>query len=163
MYACPMHPGQFTVPASDNPDIVNRSIEEFEYPWISTGWMGYGKKFRTLNQCSIPDAKVPEGIKSVPTGYSRSKKHNQQSKTKKTPGTEHILNSGHCGLVLDIHHHWCREGEYIEVTDDRVKRVIDSWRGVCPAMHYSISPMKTVGDWTQKAKLRAHSDMSIPC
>lgn len=26
-----MHPGQFTVLASDNPDIVNRSIEEFEY------------------------------------------------------------------------------------------------------------------------------------
>ena len=26
-----MHPGQFTVLASDNPDIVERSIEEFEY------------------------------------------------------------------------------------------------------------------------------------
>ena len=25
------HPGQFTVLASDNPDVVNRSIEEFEY------------------------------------------------------------------------------------------------------------------------------------
>ena len=26
-----MHPGQFTVLASDNPDVVNRSVEEFEY------------------------------------------------------------------------------------------------------------------------------------
>ena len=31
-----MHPGQFTVLASDNPDIVSRSIEEFEYHcWLS--------------------------------------------------------------------------------------------------------------------------------
>ena len=46
----------------------------------------------------------------------------------------------HVALVLDIHHHWCHSGgEYIEVNDDRVKRIIDSWRGVRPAMHYSVS------------------------
>ena len=43
-----MHPGQFTVLASDNPDIVNRSIEEFEYHVDIVRWMGYGKKFVTL-------------------------------------------------------------------------------------------------------------------
>ena len=35
-----MHPGQFTVLASDNPDIVNRSIEEFEYHADIIRWMG---------------------------------------------------------------------------------------------------------------------------
>jgi UV DNA damage endonuclease len=36
------HPGQFTVLASDNPDIVERSIEEFEYHADMVRWMGYG-------------------------------------------------------------------------------------------------------------------------
>ena len=85
----------------------------------------------------------------------------------------------HCALVLDIHHHWVRTGEYIQANDDRVKRVIDSWRGVRPTMHYShsrdewLSPaypdgnmhegihdMQTLLDkGCKKQKLRAHSDM----
>ena len=80
----------------------------------------------------------------------------------------------HVALVLDIHHHWCHSGgEYIEVNDDRVKRIIDSWRGVRPAMHYSVSREDYItGHRTdvrpdfqnlltqgyKKAKLRAHSD-----
>jgi UV DNA damage endonuclease len=80
----------------------------------------------------------------------------------------------HVALVLDIHHHWCREGEYIQPTDDRFKRVIDSWRGVRPAIHYSYSRDTALPEGFahdsmlhfpdlleaghKKAKLRAHSD-----
>jgi UV DNA damage endonuclease len=39
-----MHPGQFTVLASDNPDIVNRSIEEFEYHECSPKIISRGEK-----------------------------------------------------------------------------------------------------------------------
>jgi UV DNA damage repair endonuclease len=75
--------------------------------------------------------------------------------------------------VLDIHHHWIREGEYIQANDDRIKKVIDSWRGVRPTIHYSVSredvlvnhPVDVLPDHNQltidgfkKAKLRAHSD-----
>jgi UV DNA damage endonuclease len=78
-----------------------------------------------------------------------------------------------CALVLDIHHHWINSGEYIEPTDDRVKRIIDSWRGVRPVIHYSVSreehlvnhPTDTVPSLDalmesghKKAKLRAHSN-----
>jgi UV DNA damage endonuclease len=41
--------------------------------------------------------------------------------------------------VLDIHHHWIATGEYIEPDDTRFKRVVDSWRGVRPVIHYSVS------------------------
>ena len=59
------------------------------------------------------------------------------------------------------------------MNDDRVKRVIDSWRGVRPAMHYSVSRedyitrhrtdvtpdfQKLLEQGYKKAKLRAHSD-----
>jgi len=38
-----MHPGQFTVLASDRPDVVENSIKEFEYHADIIRWMGYGK------------------------------------------------------------------------------------------------------------------------
>ena len=40
------HPGQFTVLASVNPGIVERSIEEFEYHTDMARWMGYGQTFQ---------------------------------------------------------------------------------------------------------------------
>ena len=79
----------------------------------------------------------------------------------------------HVALVLDIHHHWVNTGEYIEPQDDRVKRVIDSWRGTRPALHYSVSREDVLVDHDRgtrpdlaellargykKQKLRAHSD-----
>jgi UV DNA damage repair endonuclease len=78
-----------------------------------------------------------------------------------------------CALVLDIHHHWINRGEYIEPTDPRFKRVCDSWRGVRPVCHYSVSREDYLVDHDstiapdhpgllaegyKKQKLRAHSD-----
>ena len=47
-----MHPGQFTVLASASDDIVNRSIEEFEYHVDVIRWMGYGKQFQDF-KCNV--------------------------------------------------------------------------------------------------------------
>lgn len=79
----------------------------------------------------------------------------------------------HCALVLDIHHHWINTGEYIEPTDPKFKRVVESWRGVRPVIHYSVSREDVLVDHAPttkpdlkalkslgftSAKLRAHSD-----
>jgi hypothetical protein len=76
-------------------------------------------------------------------------------------------------LVLDIHHHWINTGEYIDPSDSRVQRVIESWRGVRPTCHYSVSRedilvdhdagtrpdlAELLGRGYKKQKLRAHSD-----
>ena len=76
-------------------------------------------------------------------------------------------------LTLDIHHHWINTGEYIEPMDPRAQRVVESWRGVRPALHYSVSredvlvghDPRTRPDLDallaggfKKQKLRAHSD-----
>jgi hypothetical protein len=66
-----------------------------------------------------------------------------------------------------------REGEYLAPSSEQVQRVVDSWRGVRPTLHYSVSRE----DWLvghdplvapdyklllengyRKQKLRAHSD-----
>ena len=172
-----MHPGQFTVLASDNPEIVERSIEEFEYHTDVIRWMGYGRTFQDF-KCNvhISGRQGPAGIKhAVDTRLSQEARNsitieNDENKW----GLEHSLELvDTCALVLDVHHHWCREGEYISPTDDRFARVIDSWRGVRPVIHYSVSREDVLVDFPtneqpdmktllesgyKKAKLRAHSD-----
>ena len=172
-----MHPGQFTVLASDSEDIVERSIEEFEYHVDCIRWMGYGKQFQDF-KCNvhISGRKGPQGIKDAlkrlsPEARNTITIENDENKW----GLDASLElADDVALVLDIHHHWCREGEYIEPTDDRFARVIDSWRGVRPVIHYSYSrnewlPADFAHDTMpnmsalleegyKKAKLRAHSD-----
>ena len=172
-----MHPGQFTVLASDNEDIVNRSIEEFEYHADIIRWMGYGKSWQDF-KCNvhISGRKGPAGIKDV---LPRLSPEARNSITIENDENSWGLDSSlelekDVALVVDIHHHWCHSGgEYIDPDDDRIKRIIDSWRGIRPAMHYSVSredllvdhPKDKRPDFQQlleqgfkKAKLRAHSD-----
>jgi len=60
------HPGQFTVLASDNSDIVNRSIEEFEYHADMARYMGYGKSFQDFKiNVHISGRAGPEGIRAA--------------------------------------------------------------------------------------------------
>jgi UV DNA damage endonuclease len=137
--------------------------------------LGYGKRFQDF-KCNvhISGRKGPQGIidalkRLSPEARNTITIENDENKW----GLEHSLELvDHCALVLDIHHHWCREGEYIRPTDDRYKRVIDSWRSVRPAIHYSYSRAEWVDhidnelpnmqtlleSGYKKAKLRAHSD-----
>ena len=170
-----MHPGQFTVLASDNPDIVERSIEEFEYHTDVLRWMGYGQTFQDF-KCNvhISGRRGPQGIKDAlkrlsPEARNTITIENDENKW----GVDASLElANDLALVLDIHHAWCNEGSYIQPTDDRYKRIVDSWRGVRPVIHYSYSREEWVGhinnelpnfatlleSGTKKAKLRAHSD-----
>jgi UV DNA damage repair endonuclease len=171
-----MHPGQFTVLASENPGIVERSIEEFEYHADMVRWMGYGKTFQDFKiNVHISGKQGPQGIISAlqrltPEARNCITIENDEN----CWGIDSSLElEKHCALVLDIHHHWIRTGDYIQPSDDRVLRVIDSWRGVRPTMHYSVSredylvahdtatkPVMSnlIELGYKKQKLRAHSD-----
>ena len=171
-----MHPGQFTVLASDNPDIVNRSIEEFEYHVDVARWMGYGRQYQDFKiNVHIAGRKGPAGILDA---YPRLSPEARNTITIENDemswGIEASIELAHkLALVLDIHHHWVKTGEYIQPTDDRFSRIIDSWRGVRPVIHYSVSREDILVDFDankkptmdmlllegyKKAKLRAHSD-----
>ena len=170
------HPGQFTVLASDNPDIVDRSIEEFEYHADMARYMGYGKSFQDLKiNVHISGRAGPAGIKAAISRLSPEARNCLTIENDEISwGIDSSLElANDCALVLDIHHHYIHTGEYIENNDDRIKRIIDSWRGVRPACHYSVSreDLLTGHSPTQlpdlqtllesgykKGKLRAHSD-----
>ena len=177
------HPGQFCVLASDNDDIVERSIDEFEYHVNMARWMGYGEQFQDF-KCNvhISGRKGYQGIIDV---LPRLSPEARNIITIENDEMCHGLDASlmlkdHVALVLDIHHHWIRDEEYIQANDDCVKMVIDSWRGVRPTLHYSYSRDEWLDQSTRidegnrhdslhsipdllesgakKQKLRAHSD-----
>jgi UV DNA damage repair endonuclease len=170
------HPGQFTVLASSNPGIVDRSIEEFEYHTDMARWMGYGKTFQDFKiNVHISGREGPEGIRRALTKLSPEARNcitiENDEMTWGIDSSIELVKD--CALVLDIHHHWINSGEYIEANDDRVKRIIDSWRGVRPVIHYSVSredclvnhpghirpDLSTLlAQGYKKQKLRAHSE-----
>ena len=170
------HPGQFTVLASDNPGIVDRSIEEFEYHADMARWMGYGREFQDFKiNVHISGRQGPEGIRRA---YQRLSPEARNCITIENEEISYGLDdclgiSDIVPIVLDIHHHWIREGEYIQRDDVRINRVIDSWRGRRPVAHYSVSREDVVVNHAvdvkpdlalllesgyKRQKLRAHSD-----
>lgn len=172
------HPGQFCVLASDNPGVVENSIQEFEYHCDIIRYMGFGKTFQDF-KCNvhIGGKGGPDGIKAALTKLSSVARNvitieNDEFKWGVDSSLELV---DHCALVLDIHHHWIRTGCYLDPGDDIVKRMSDSWRGVRPVIHYSLSREEHIEDcWDPdilpdldqlvsvhgytKTKLRAHSD-----
>ena len=170
------HPGQFTVLASVNPGIVDRSIDEFEYHADLARWMGFGKTFQDLKiNVHISGKEGPDGIRRAYARLSSEARNCITIENEENAwGLDDCLTiSDIVPIVLDIHHHWIREGQYVSATDSRVDRVVDSWRGVRPTLHYSLSREDYLVDHNtgvmpdhntllesghKKQKLRAHSD-----
>lgn len=170
------HPGQFCVLASENPQIVDNSIMEFEYHCDLIRYMGYGREFQDF-KCNvhIGGKQGPDGIKRALKLLSREARNTLTIENAEfTWGLQHSLELvDHCALVLDIHHHWINTGEYIEANNPKLERIRDSWRGVRPVIHYSVSREDHLPDHSTSArpslrdlkaagltsaKLRAHSD-----
>lgn len=170
------HPGQFCVLGSENPNIVEQSIKEFEYHADMAKWMGYGQKFQDFKiNVHISGKAGPAGVRNA---FGRLSPEARNCITIENDEISWGLDASlelanDIALVLDLHHHWVKTGEYIEKNDDRIKSVIDSWRGVRPVVHYSVSredyltghPRHThphlpslMESGYKKQHLRAHSD-----
>ena len=168
------HPGQFCVLASENPNVVENSIEEFEYHADLARYMGFARKFQDF-KCNVHiGGKLgPQGILDVLNRLSPESRNiiaieNDEFKW----GIESSIELGrHVALTLDIHHHWIRTGEYFDASDYDI--VLESWRGVRPTIHYSCSREDVLVDHCTttlpnydelmasgftRTKLRAHSD-----
>jgi UV damage endonuclease UvdE len=170
------HPGQFTVLASDNPGIVQNSLEEFEYHVDMARFMGYGQKFQDFKiNVHISGRQGPDGIRAAYQRLSPEAKNCITIENEENAwGLDDCISiSDIVPIVLDIHHHWCREGSYVDPSDARIARIVDSWRGVRPVIHYSVSRedvlvghsetvlpdmASLLSAGNKKQKLRAHSD-----
>jgi UV DNA damage repair endonuclease len=170
------HPGQFTVLASASEEIINNSIKEFEYHVDMARCMGYGKEFQDIKiNVHISGKRGPQGIKDVVGRLSPEARNSITIENDEISwGIEASLELvDTCALVLDLHHHWVKTGEYINANDPRIQKIIDSWRGIRPTLHYSVSREDylinhardtlpnchaLIESGSNKQKLRAHSD-----
>jgi UV DNA damage repair endonuclease len=139
-------------------------------------YMGYGKSFQDFKiNVHISGKQGPEGIRRA---YQRLSPEARNCIT--IENEENAWGLDDCielsdlvPIVLDIHHHWIKTGEYISALDPRVDRVVQSWRGIRPTMHYSVSRedylvghnnlcapdyQTLLETGYKKQKLRAHSD-----
>jgi UV DNA damage repair endonuclease len=138
--------------------------------------MGYGSSFQDFKiNVHIAGRAGPAGIKAALRRLSPEARNCITIENDEMSwGIESSLElADDLALVLDVHHHWVKTGEYISAEDDRVKKVIDSWRGVRPVIHFSVSredvlvnhdtnnrPIleSLLNSGYKKAKLRAHSN-----
>jgi len=164
------HPGQYTVLASDNPDVVSRALEDVEYHTLCACLMGYGKRFQDFKINIHMNGKA--GFDGFKRSFGQLSEEARRMLTVENDeiscSLDDVLQAAAlCPVVLDIHHHWVKENQFIQPDDARIAAIIASWRGVCPVLHYSISqegiiPPQGWPDQQQlgvsKSKLRAHSD-----
>ena len=169
------HPGQFCCLASDNEDVVRRSIEEFEYHADMARWIGYGQQFQDMKiNVHIAGRRGVEGIKAAYKQLSTEARNCITIENEEiTHGLSECLELGNTiPIVLDLHHHLIHDEEYIQLSDIRISQIINSWRGIRPVLHYSVSREDVLVNHTinekpniqlllengyKKSKLRAHS------
>ncbi|NIE73131.1 UV DNA damage repair endonuclease UvsE [Pantoea sp. Ap-967] len=154
------HPGQYCVLGSDRAEVVENSLAEFEYHADMIRLMGYGLRFQDF-KCNVHIAGRlgAEGVRQVWPRLSQVARNVITFENdEKTYGVDDCLSLADLApVVLDIHHCWIHEGDYIDPHDPRVAQVIDSWRGVRPTMHYSQPP-----ESLQALGFDAGSKLTIP-
>ena len=177
------HPGQFTNMSSVSERTVDMAAGEIEHHARMAERMGYGGGWH-------PDGfsiNVHANIGQDPKLEFFTRRLNMLGETARNLltvendefgcGLDEILASElpvHVPVVLDIHHHWVRTGEYIMPDDKRIEHIIASWRGTPPLSHASFpeSGLSGAGDGdilpdhsemikkgTGKGKMRTHAPM----
>ena len=164
------HPGQYSVLASDNEGVVDRAIEDVEYHALCAVAMGYGRQFQDFKINIHMNGK--RGIEGFRASFQRLSPEARNMLTVENDeiscSLDDVLQARHlCPVVLDIHHHWVKEDQYIQANDARIPLIIESWRGVRPVLHYSIAQEGIIPEQgfphqqdlaVSKMKLRAHAD-----
>lgn len=164
------HPGQYSVLASDNVLVVERALEDVEYHALCATLMGYGKTFQDFKINIHMNGKA--GFAGFKSAFGRLSPEARRMLTVENDeiscSLDDVLQAqALCPIVVDIHHHWVKEGAFIQPNDPRIAQVKASWRDVRPVMHYSISQEGIIPEQgfpdqgslgVPKTKLRAHSD-----
>jgi UV DNA damage endonuclease len=168
------HPGQFCCIVSENPAIVEKSIEELEYHANMAKWMGYGKNKLDFKINIHLSGKL--GINGFDSAWNKMSPEVRNCLTLENDEyqcgiDELIVLRNKVGIVLDIHHHLIKTDEYISPDDPRIQYICESWQDIRPVIHYSQSRQEYISKFNdclptmqmmmteaKKAKLRAHSD-----
>jgi len=176
-----MHPGQFCVIASQNASALKNGVDEFEYHAEIMDLMGFGGGWHPHGaHINIHGGARAVGADGFRVGLSRLSETARNLITVENDEVSYGLDdllplADSLPIVLDLHHHWiASQGEYIEPDDPRIAVIRESWRGVRPVSHISVSREDLLPDQDihvlpdfkalveagiAPKQLRAHSDL----
>ncbi|MCJ2093407.1 UV damage endonuclease UvsE [Methylobacterium sp. J-072] len=140
------HPGPFCLIASRNPAAIANGLSELDYHAEIFDRMGYGGGWHPhgahINiHVGAGDPGVAGFRETLPRASQVARDLVTVENDENVFGIEAVLQLADLvPVVLDLHHHWVQSGgEYIEPDDPRIARVRESWRGVRPVAHISVS------------------------
>lgn len=174
------HPGQYTILTSDNSPVVDRAVEDLEYHAEIFRLMGYDSsdQRQEINIHGGPKRQdMVERFRAViPRLSADTRAWLSVENDEYSHGLDDLLPlADTVKIVVDINHHWIKEGEYLQPDDARMRQVVDSWRGARPEIHVAyphehvlpghdvnqLPDMKLMeAQNIKRAQLRAHSDQS---
>lgn len=174
------HPGQYTILTSDNPLVVDRAVEDLEYHAEIFRLMGYDSsdQRQEINIHGGPKREdmVQRFRAVIPRLSADTRAWLSVENDEYSHGLDDLLPlADTVKIVVDINHHWIKEGEYLQPDDARMRQVVDSWRGARPEIHVAyphedvlqghdvnqLPDMKLMeAQNIKRAQLRAHSDQS---
>lgn len=139
-----MHPGQFCVLSTANPQALANSVAELDYHTeilallgLAGGWHPGGAHINIHGGARAP------GTSGFRRGLALLSQDTRNLLTVENDETAYGLDdllplAETLPIVLDLHHHWCfTQGQHIAPGDPRIARVAASWRGTRPMGHLS--------------------------
>ena len=140
------HPGPFCLLASRNPAAIANGLSELDYHAEIFDRMGYGGGWHPHGaHINIHVGAGDPGVEGFRETLPRASRVARDLVTVENDenvfGLDAVLRLADLvPVVLDLHHHWVQSGgEYLEPDDPRIAQVRESWRGVRPVAHISVS------------------------
>jgi UV DNA damage endonuclease len=142
-----LHPGPFCVLATVNETTLRNAIDEFEYHTDVMRWLGHAGGWHPQGaHINIHVGSSAGGLDRFRAALPMLSEDARGLITVENDelafGLADVLSlRDQLPVVLDFHHHWIASGgQYLQPGDPRIAEVKESWRGVRPVSHISVSP-----------------------
>ena len=147
-----MHPAQHAILATANPAALDNALRDIAEHGEVYAMLGYGDGWHPHGaSINIHGGARATGVDGLRAGLARVDAASRNLLTIENDelsfGLDDLLAvAGEVALVVDFHHHWIfSRGEWLDPGDPRLDRVRDSWRGVRPLAHISVSREGVLG------------------
>ncbi|MGY2052473.1 UV damage endonuclease UvsE [Methylobacterium sp. JK268] len=141
-----MHPGPFCILASRNPAALENGIAELDYHADVMAMMGYDSGWHPHGahvniHVGARDPGLDGFRATLPRVSAAARNLVTVENDEDSFGVDDVLRLADLvPVVLDLHHHWIHSGgDYLDPDDPRIARIRESWRGVRPVSHISVS------------------------
>ena len=140
-----MHPGHHAILATARRSALDNAIVDIMDHVTVFAMMGFSGWHPHGAHINIHGGAGTVGIDGVRDGLSRLPDEARSLITLENDEFSFALDdllavADECAIVVDFHHHWiASRGEWLLPDDPRVARLKESWRGVRPAAHISVS------------------------